>query len=245
MSRGGSMGFDRHITIFSPEGRLFQVEYASKATKLSCSTCIAVKNIDTVCAVILNKKKGGKHQSQSNFKIFSLSEFMGCIYNGLNGDIQMKIQETIIESTDFFEKFNYKIPMDYLIKRISDRNQFFTQYAYMRPLGVKMLIMGIDEEMGPQLFKNEPSGFFSSYQICAIGEKENFLSSYLIKRIETKLKNLTSYIKTVSYILSIFKNFLEFDIKTEDIEIVISVKKKSIFRLLDPLEIETILNYSD
>jgi 20S proteasome subunit alpha 1 len=142
MSRGGSMGFDRHITIFSPEGRLFQVEYASKATKLSCSTCIAVKNIDTVCAVILNKKKGGKHQSQSNFKIFSLSEFMGCIYNGLNGDIQMKIQETIIESTDFFEKFNYKIPMDYLIKRISDRNQFFTQYAYMRPLGVKMLIMG-------------------------------------------------------------------------------------------------------
>jgi 20S proteasome subunit alpha 1 len=212
---------------------------------LSCSTCIAAKNSDSVCAVIFNKKKGGKYNSNSYFKIFPLDQFTGCIYNGLGGDIQMKIQETIIESVNFYGKYNHNIPMDYLIKLLSDKNQFYTQYAYTRLLGVKFLIMGIDDILGPQLYKGEVSGYFSSYQICVLGEKENLISSYLIKQIKEKLIKLSSHVKTTSYIISIFKNFLEADIKPDDIQIIISTKNKIMFKQLTSLEIEFILNFSN
>jgi 20S proteasome subunit alpha 1 len=207
----------------------------------SCSSSIGFEEVREICAPACFKFAPCPNSNNED-KTFPLTEFIGCIYNGLGWDIQLKIQETINEFINYFEKYHYNIPMDYLIKLIADRNQFFTQYAYMRPLAVKMLIMGIDKELGPQLYKCEPSGFFSSQQICIMGEKENLITSYLIKQIKEKLGKLSCYIKTAAHIISVFKNFLETDIKSEDIEIIISTKNKSIFKLINSLETEIVIN---
>ena len=244
MVRGGSYGYDQHITIFSPEGRLFQVEYAHRASKLTDSTCIISKNANSVVAIVFRKKKTYQKGTYSEFQIFPITNLFGCVYSGFPGDIQMKIQELTKEYTKYFEKYQQSIPLDYIAKRISDTNQVFTQYAYMRPLATTMVIMGIDEEIGPQIFKCEPSGYCSSHNVCAIGEKASLVNSQIIKKVTKKLKKAISYLNACSITTSILIKILNYEVKPDDIDIIISSREKLSFYRLNKKEKEEVLSYA-
>mmetsp|Transcript_40809 Transcript_40809/g.79905 ORF Transcript_40809/g.79905 Transcript_40809/m.79905 type:complete len:244 (+) Transcript_40809:712-1443(+) len=240
MKRGGSFGYDRHVTLFSPDGRLFQVEYAFKATQNQHSICIVTKNRDTVSAVIFRKKKKENNLSPG-FKIFPINNFVGSIHSGFFGDIQMKFKEINEESIKYFQKYKQAIPIDYLAKKISDTNQIFTQYAYMRPLAVRTLLIGMDKENGPQIYKCEPSGFCSSHEVCAFGENENFLKPWIIKKASKQLKKSYSFFYATTIAIWILQKIFSCAVSHEEIEVIIFSKEKNPYYRLNQKEKELLL----
>ncbi|KAF5203087.1 Proteasome subunit alpha type-6, partial [Thalictrum thalictroides] len=164
MSRGSGAGYDRHITIFSPEGRLYQVEYAFKAVKASGITSIAVRGKDSVC-VVTQKKVPDKLLDQTSVThLFSITKYLGLLATGMTADARSLVQQARNQAAEWRFKWGYEMPADVLAKWIADKSQVYTQHAYMRPLGVAAMVLGMDEENGPQLFKCDPAGHFFGHK---------------------------------------------------------------------------------
>lgn len=249
MSRGSSAGYDRHITIFSPEGRLFQVEYAFKAVKSAGITAVAVRGVDSVCAVTQKKVPDKLIDSSSVTSAFQLSENHGCIATGIITDAKAIVQRTRSITADFKFEYAYEMPVEYLARRVADENQVYTQHAYMRPLGVSLIVMGMDEEEGPCLYKCDPAGHYIGYKACAAGFKEqealNFLQNKLKKAEQgekEKEKVELGESDTIQTAIAALQNVLQSDFKAEEIEVAVVSKRKPKFHLLSVKQVDDHLN---
>lgn len=216
MSRGGS-GYDRHITIFSPEGKLFQVEYAFKAVRQCGITSIAVRGKDCVCFVT-QKKVGDKLIDPTSVtRVFKVTKYIGMLVTGLTPDSRSIVQQARQQAAEFRFKYGYEIPVDFLAKVLADKAQVYTQHAYMRPLGVVSMLIAIDEERGPQLFKVDPAGFYVGYLATAVGSKETEATNFLEKKF--KGKPALSYQEAVTTAISALQAVLSEDFKPSEIEV--------------------------
>merc|ERR1712196_38561 len=186
MSRGSSAGYDRHITIFSPEGRLYQVEYAFKAIKYVGITCVAVKGDDSVVVVTQHKvPEKILLDPTSVSSLFKISDTIGAAIIGSPGDARWQCTKARQECHEFRHKFAYDVPVSYLARRMGDIAQIYTQHAYMRPIGAGMVFIGIDEETGPQLFTSTPEGFAQGWKATSIGAKQQEAMNMFEKRFKT------------------------------------------------------------
>mmetsp|Transcript_4613 Transcript_4613/g.6204 ORF Transcript_4613/g.6204 Transcript_4613/m.6204 type:complete len:118 (-) Transcript_4613:9-362(-) len=114
MSRGSGAGYDRHITIFSPEGRLYQVEYAFKAVKASGLTSIGVRGKDCVCVVTQKKVPDKLIDPKSVTHLFKITKFIGMLVTGMMPDAKSLVTKARSTAADFRHNYGYEIPMDYL-----------------------------------------------------------------------------------------------------------------------------------
>ncbi|CAL9054797.1 unnamed protein product [Musa banksii] len=236
MSRGTGAGYDRHITIFSPEGRLYQVEYAFKAVKASGITSIGVRGKDSVC-VVTQKKVPDKLLDQTSVThLFPITKYLGLLATGITADARSLVQQARNEAAEFRFKWGYEMPVDVLAKWYADKSQIYTQHAYMRPLGIVAMILGIDEEKGPQLFKCDPAGHFFGHKATSAGLKEQEAINFL----EKKMKNdpAFSYEETVQIAISALQSVLQEDFKATEIEVGVVRKEDTVFRVLSTEEID-------
>ncbi|XP_058108645.1 proteasome subunit alpha type-6 [Magnolia sinica] len=236
MSRGTGAGYDRHITIFSPEGRLYQVEYAFKAVKASGITSIGVRGKDSVC-VVTQKKVPDKLLDQTSVThLFPITKFLGLLATGMTADARSLVQQARKEAADFRFKWGYEMPVNVLAKWIADKSQIYTQHAYMRPLGVAAMVLGIDEENGPQLFKCDPAGHYFGHKATSAGLKEQEAINFL----EKKMKNdpAFSYEETVQTAISALQSVLQEDFKATEIEVGVVRADNPVFRVLLTEEID-------
>ncbi|KAG6485599.1 proteasome subunit alpha type-6 isoform X2 [Zingiber officinale] len=236
MSRGTGAGYDRHITIFSPEGRLYQVEYAFKAVKASGITSIGVRGKDSVC-VVTQKKVPDKLLDQTSVThLFPITNYLGLLATGMTADARSLVQQARNEAAEFRFKWGYEMPVDVFSKWVADKSQIYTQHAYMRPLGIVAMILGIDEEKGPQLFKCDPAGHFFGHKATSAGLKEQEAINFL----EKKMKNdpAFSYEETVQTAISALQSVLQEDFKATEIEVGVVKAEDPAFRVLSTEEID-------
>jgi len=159
-------GYDRAITVFSPDGRLYQVEYAIETVRRG-TLAVGIKSKDGV--VIAVEEKARKLQvSDVTQKIFQIDDHIGVAAAGYIPDAR-----TQVDHARFFAQSNrliYDEPVDVegVAKNLADMAQQFTQYAGVRPYGVALILAGVDKN-GASLYQTDPSGTYIGYDAVAIG----------------------------------------------------------------------------
>ncbi|SCW01013.1 LAFE_0D03158g1_1 [Lachancea fermentati] len=232
-------GYDRHITIFSPEGRLYQVEYAFKATNQTNINSLAIRGSN--CSVVINQKKvPDKLLDPSTVSfLFQISKHVGMVANGPIPDARNAALRAKAEAAEFRYKYGYDMPCDVLAKRMANLSQIYTQRAYMRPLGVILTFISVDEELGPSIYKCDPAGYYVGYKATATGPKQQELTSALEKYFKKKKGDHLeeeSWEKVVEFGITQMIDSLGTEFNNKDLEVGVAVKDK--FFTLTPDEIE-------
>ncbi|KAI8870135.1 N-terminal nucleophile aminohydrolase [Ramicandelaber brevisporus] len=249
-------GYDRYISIFSPEGRLYQIEYAFKAIANAGITSISVRGKDSVVTVVQKKVPDRLIDPSSVTHLFQLTPYIGCCIVGMEADARAHVYRIRYEAAEFCYKYGYEIAPETLAKRIANLAQVSTQNAGRRPLGIATTIIGIDDERGPQLYKCEPSGFYAGYFATAMGAKAQESFTALEKKLKGASENSESVgtiapsdavanldtIQTIETAISALSNVLAMNFKKNDIEVGIVTTADRKFRTLSADEIDVHLN---
>lgn len=160
------MGYDRTIAVFSPDGRLFQVEYAKEAVKRG-STALGITFKDGVIFATV-KPSGKLVVSDSTEKIFQIDDHAASVAAGLLADARVLMQQSRVRAQ--MHRITYSEPIDIwnLGRLVGNRMQLITQYGGLRPFGVTLIIGGVDKS-GIHLIESDPSGTLFEWKACAIG----------------------------------------------------------------------------
>ncbi|MCX6801266.1 MAG: archaeal proteasome endopeptidase complex subunit alpha [Candidatus Diapherotrites archaeon] len=177
--------YDKVPTMFSPDGRLYQVEYASKIVEQGTTGAgIIYKD-----GILLGADKMIKSEimvSDSVEKIFKIDENIGVVSAGLVGDARRLVGIARRQAQDNRMVFGEKIQVNVMAKEIAETKQAFTQYGGLRPFGVAFIVAGVDET-GAKLFETEPSGALAQYKAIAIGRNKEKAMHFLEKEYKDGL----------------------------------------------------------
>ena len=166
--------YDRGVSTFSPEGRLFQVEYSLEAIKLG-STAIGIATSEGVILGVEKRVTSSLLEHTSIEKIVEIDSHIGCAMSGLTADARSMIDHARVSSLTHNLYYDEQIQVESLTQSVCDLALRFGEGAggekrlMSRPFGVALLIAGIDKDNGPQLYHAEPSGTFYRYDAKAIG----------------------------------------------------------------------------
>ena len=163
----GQMAYDRGITVFSPDGRLFQVEYAREAVKKGTTT-IGLKYKGGVALIVDKRVSSRLVEPTSIEKIYDVDEHIGCATSGLVADARILVNEARKDAQVHKITYGENISVQMLVKKICDFKQNYTQYGGARPFGTAMVFAGIDDT-GIHLFETDPSGALVSYKATCVG----------------------------------------------------------------------------
>lgn len=239
MSRDSN--YDHHISIFSPQGRLYQMEYAFKAaSSASGLTGVAIRGKDTCCVVTQKKIPDRLMDPKSVTHIFNITPKIGCLITGIMPDCKAQIQRARYEAADFQYQNGYSIPVHVLAKRIADIAQVNTQSASMRPLATVCLLIGVDDEKGPQVFKVDCAGHFLPFYATASGAKEQEAVNFLEKSVD-KMKEFSAD-QTIRTAIMCLGSVLGSDFRGSEIEVATVTGISGTFHTLTEDEIEDHLN---
>ena len=195
-----AMGYDRASIVFSPDGRLLQVEYAKKTVRQG-TTAIGIVCKDGAVLVADKRIVEKLIVSSSVEKVFQVDDHIGATASGIISDGRVLIERAQILAQQ--HKVTYDSPMrtETLVKEISNLKQLYTQVGGARPFGVSILFIGVDDE--PHLYVTDPTGIFFEYKATAIGEAETEVKEILNKdyketiTCEDAIKLATSALKKV------------------------------------------------
>jgi len=167
MFQQAGRGYDMAITQFSPEGRLFQVEYAIEAVRRGTTAIVCRNNHSVVFAV--EKKSSELQEVIGSEKIFKIDDHIGVAIAGLTADARVLVERARIQAQVNLLNYDEKISVKDSTLNICEYLQLFTQNAGVRPFGVSLLIAGIDSNGKASLFLTDPSGALWGYKAFAIG----------------------------------------------------------------------------
>ncbi|KAL2462393.1 Proteasome subunit alpha type-5-B [Forsythia ovata] len=228
--------YDRGVNTFSPEGRLFQVEYAIEAIKLG-STAIAIKTKEGVVLAVEKRITSPLLEPSSVEKIMEIDEHIGCAMSGLIADARTLVEHARVETQN--HRFSYGEPMtvESTTQALCDLALRFgegEEESMSRPFGVSLLIAGHDEN-GPCLYYTDPSGTFWQCNAKAIGSGSEGADSSLQEQYN---KDLTlKEAETIA--LSILKQVMEEKVTPNNVDIA-SVAPR--YHLYTPSEVEVVIN---
>ena len=228
------------ITIFSPEGKLHQVEYAFKAIKQSGLTSIGVRGGNSV-AVVTEKRVGDRMvDPESVTNLFRITPHVGCLVTGRESDGRGWVSRLRQEAFEYLQQNGHQVPVDVLAMRAADIVQLYTQKASMRAYAVELMLFSVDKLLGPQLFKVDPAGHYLGYFGVTSGVKEQEAANFLEKTFKEKsgFSNLTTD-QTIRLAINALQNTIGQDFKGTDIEVGAIDSETFTYRKLTSEEIES------
>ena len=167
MALGIAGAYDRAITVFSPQGRLYQVEYALETVR-SGSTAMAIASNEG-CVLAVEERLHTKLQNMEySWKLFQVDEHIGAVAAGLNSDARVLVDNARIRAQVLRLTYDERPTIEAVTKYVGDLMQMYTQHAGVRPFGVAILFGGVDDT-GVRVFYTEPSGMALEYDAWAIG----------------------------------------------------------------------------
>jgi len=177
-------GYDRAITVFSPDGRLYQVEYAMETVRRG-TIAVGVKCKDGI--VIAVEEKPRKLQiSVIAQKIFQIDDHVGVAAAGYIPDARSQVDNARFFSQSNKMIYDEPVEVETIAKHLADQCQQFTQYAGVRPFGVALILGGVVNKT-PQLYLTDPSGTYISYDAIAIGANSDQVTDFLEKTYKNDL----------------------------------------------------------
>ena len=161
--------YDRAITIFSPEGRLYQVEYALELVKRG-APIVGISSKEGVVLAANVTPESRLEDTKYFHKIYQLDEHVGAAIAGLMSDARVLIGQSRVYCQSNRLLYDEPVDIEILTRRIGDQSQVYTQHAGVRPFGVSMIIAGVDKT-GSRVFSADPSGSYRGYRATAVGRK--------------------------------------------------------------------------
>ncbi len=159
--------YDRAITVFSPDGRLFQVEYAVETVNrgatilgITCSEGVVLGAEETIETKL--------EDPNFSWKLYKVDDHVGAAIVGLSSDARILIDQSRVYAQSNRLMYDDPIDIEVITKRIGDLKQLYTQHAGVRPFGVSILFGGVDR-LGNRLFATHPSGSYRGYKAVAVG----------------------------------------------------------------------------
>ncbi len=225
-----NMAYDRAITVFSPDGRLFQVEYAREAVKRGTTT-VGLKYDNGVLLMIEKRITSRLIEAASIEKIFRIDDHVGCATSGLVADARVLVERAQLEGQIHRITYGEKTTVDSLVKKICDFKQNYTQFGGVRPFGTALLIAGFDEQ-GLHLYETDPSGAVIAYKAASIGAGRDTV----VRVFEEKYKDNMSKKDAIELGLEALMESSEKSVETDRIEIGLITKDQK-FSLLSPEEV--------
>ena len=166
------MSFEKMMKVFSPDGRIYQMEYAFKAISMFGQTSIAVRGNDSVVVCTQRKVPDKLIVADSVTNIFSINDNIGAVIIGNMQDAKFIVTWLRHNSAQFKFKNGYLIPVPVLAQKYGHFMQMFSQRAGLRPFCVNVTLVGVDEEFGPQCYRIDPSGQSVGFRAISTGAKE-------------------------------------------------------------------------
>lgn len=234
--------YDSRTTIFSPEGRLYQVEYAMEAIS-HAGTCLGILANDGII-LVAEKKNVNKLLDEGVYseKIYKLNDNTICSLAGITADANVLTNELRLISQRYLIQYGETIPCEQLVSWLCDIKQAYTQYGGKRPFGVSVLYMGWDDHYGYQLYQSDPSGNYSGWKATCIGQNSGAAISILkteYKEGEMTLKDVLPLgIKVLSKTLDTAK------LQPERIEVATlqRIDGKCVTRILPDAEVQALID---
>nr|AIE94303.1 proteasome endopeptidase complex subunit (psmA, prcA) [uncultured marine thaumarchaeote AD1000_44_E12] len=173
-----SRGYDMTPTMYSPDGRIYQVEYAIETVKRG-AIAIGLQTKDGIVIAVEEKSRDLQVEDITQ-KIFQVDDHIGIAAAGYIPDARV-----LVDSARFFSQSNKltydeSVEIETVAKHLADQSHQFTQYSGVRPFGVALIIAGVDRK-GSRVFVTDPSGTYVPYAAVAIGGNSDEVTDFLEK----------------------------------------------------------------
>ncbi len=220
--------YDRAITVFSPDGRLFQVEYAKEAVKRG-ATAVGITAKDGVALVAFKSIHTKLVVPESLKKVFQVDSHICVTASGLIADARRLVDVARVDAQRHRITYNEMPTVESIARSVCDLMQVYTQYGGIRPFGVSLLIAGVDAQ-GPKLFEAEPSGAMTAYKADSIGANKKEVDDIL----EKSYKDTLTVEEAIKIALEAIRTTQEEKLQAENVEIsYIPIKPKKALTLSD------------
>ncbi|GIY85051.1 proteasome subunit alpha type-7 [Caerostris extrusa] len=225
----GTARYDRAITVFSPDGHLFQVEYAQEAVKKG-STAVGVCGKSIVVLAVEKKSVAKLQEERTMRKICLLDDHVVMAFAGLTADARILIDRARVECQSHKLTVEDPVTLEYITRHIAMLKQRYTQSNGRRPFGISALIAGFDYDGTPHLFQTDPSGVYHEWKANSTGRSAKTVREYLEKNYSEEI-----VAQDESTIKLAIKALLEV-VQGKNLEVAVMKKGKSL-RMLEADEI--------
>lgn len=235
--------YDRGVNTFSPEGRLFQVEYAIEAIKLG-STAIGIQTSEGVVLAVERRITSVLMEPQSIEKVVEIDNHIACAMSGLTADARTMIDRARVEAQNYWFTYNEPMPVESVTQAVCNLAMSFgetdSDATMSRPFGVSLLVAGIDRVDGknvPLLFHTDPSGTYIRYDAKAIGSGSEGAQSALQEDYHSSL----TLDEAAKLALTILKQVMEEKLGSTNVEVATVTADKG-FQMYTKDQIEAIVS---
>jgi len=231
--------YDRAITVFSPDGHLFQVEYAMEAVRQG-TTAIGVRGKEVIALGIEKKATAKLQEARAIHKIVKLDENISLAFAGLTADSRVLIDKARVECQSHRLTVEDPASVEYITKFVAGVQQKYTQSGGVRPFGVSTIIVGFDIDGTARMYQTDPSGTYSAWKATAIGRNSKPVREFLEKNYTDELSaNADEVVKlTIKALLEVV------DSGNKNVEVAVFRKNEPI-RFLEEAEIEAVVKIID